>query len=79
MYSDGYRFTHVRKYKYIYNRFNDRIKNIKRKGTQLGSFLFTYYLSYKVELYVHLFFEQVLHQIDRILKLLLVLQEPLME
>lgn len=38
MYSDEYRFTHVRKYKYIYNRFNDRIKNIKRKGTQLGSF-----------------------------------------
>ena len=39
MYSDGYRFTHVRKYKYIYNRFNDRIKNIKiKKGTQLGSF-----------------------------------------
>lgn len=44
MYSDGYRFTHVRKYKYIYNRFNDRIKNIKRKGTQLGSFFIIFYI-----------------------------------
>ena len=44
MYSDEYKFTHVRKYKYIYNRFNDRIKNIKRKGTQLGSFFIIFYI-----------------------------------
>lgn len=28
----------------IYNRFNDRIKNIKRKGTQLGSFFIIFYI-----------------------------------